>query len=64
MTINKDLSHTQVRLTLKPIDDLKFNHPRSLAKTNEQWSLFTMQVIEIAEASQSDDKDKQDDYVK
>ena len=53
--INKDLSQSQDKLSLKSTDDLK--HLRSLAQDRDQWKSLTKQVVEIAEASQSDDQD-------
>ena len=53
--INKDLSQTQDNLSLKSTDDLKYL--RSLAQDRDQWKSLTKQIVEIAEASRSDDQD-------
>ena len=53
--INKDLSQIQDNLSLKSTDDLKYL--RSLAQDRDQWKSLTKQIVEIAEASQSDDQD-------
>ena len=52
--INKDLS-------LKSTDDLKYL--RSLAQDRDQWKSFTKQIVEIAEASRSDDQDEKSELV-
>ena len=53
--INKDLSQIQDNLSLKSTDDLKYL--RSLAQDRDQWRSLTKQIVEIAEASRSDDQD-------
>ena len=53
--INKDLSQIQDNLSLKSTDDLKYL--RSLAQDRDQWKTLTKQIVEIAEASRSDDQD-------
>ena len=53
--INKDLSQIQDNLSLKSTDDLKYL--RSLAQDRDQWKSLTKQIVEIAEASRSDDQD-------
>ena len=53
--INKDLSQIQNNLSLKSTDDLKYL--RSLAQDRDQWKSLTKQIVEIAEASRSDDQD-------
>ena len=53
--INKDLSQIQDTLSLKSTDDLKYL--RSLAQDRDQWKSLTKQIVEIAEASRSDDQD-------
>ena len=54
--INKDVSQIQDNLSLKSNDDLKYL--RSLAQDRDQWKSLTKQIIvEIAEASRSDDQD-------
>ncbi|RUS72521.1 hypothetical protein EGW08_019717 [Elysia chlorotica] len=55
VTINKDLSQIQDNLSLKSTDDLEYL--RSLAQDRNQWKSLTKQIVEIAEASRSDDQD-------
>ena len=45
----------QDNLSLKSTDDLKYL--RSLAEDRDQWKSLTKQIVEIAEASRSDDQD-------
>ena len=52
--LNKDLSQIQDNLSLKSTDDLKYL--RSLAQDRDQWKSLTKQIVEIAEASRSDDQ--------
>ena len=60
--INKDLSQTQDNLSLKSTEDLKYL--RSLAQDRDQWKSLTKQIVEIAEASRSDDQDAKSEQVK
>ena len=53
--INKDLLQIQDNLSLKSTDDLK--HLRSLAQDRDQWKSLNKQIVEVAEASRSDDQD-------
>ena len=53
--INKDLSQIQDNLSLKSTDDLKYL--RSLVQDRDQWKSLTKQIVEIPEASRSDDQD-------
>ena len=53
--INKDLSQIQDNLSLKSTNDLKYL--RSLTQDRDQWKSLTKQIVEIAEASRSDDQD-------
>ena len=59
--INKDLSQIQDNLSLKSTDDLKYL--RSLAQDRDQWKSLTKQIVEIAEASRSDNQDAKSEYV-
>ena len=43
------------RNQVKSTDDLKYL--RSLAQDRDQWKSLTKQIVEIAEASRSDDQD-------
>ena len=53
--MNRDLSRIQDNLSLKSTDDLKYL--RSLAQDRDQWKSLTKQIVEIAEASRSDDQE-------
>ena len=59
--INKDLSQIQDNLSFKLTDDLKYL--RSLAQDRDQWKSLTKQIVEIAEASRSDDQDAKSELV-
>ncbi|RUS75987.1 hypothetical protein EGW08_016232 [Elysia chlorotica] len=55
VTINKDLSQIQDNLSLKSTDDLEYL--RTLAQDRNQRKSLTKQIVEIAEASRSDESE-------
>ena len=55
IVINKELSQSHPNLSLKTKEDL--NHLRSLAQNRNHWNRLTKGIIEVAEASCSDDQD-------
>ena len=53
--MNKELSQYNPELSLKTMKDL--NHLRSLAQDRKHWNFMMRGIVEVAEASFSDDQE-------
>ena len=53
--LNKDLSRLKSNLSLRTTEDL--SHLRSMAQDRKVWNSLTREIVQVAEASSSDDKD-------